>query len=128
MTSLPMFVQAVKKHFIAGPHRRGLIQHHHVETPEYLKGVPKGFPDDPLQPVAADCGTTVFFGYCQTKPRLQLTVCFVKNRKHLIAATFCFFEDAAVRGRIKKPAAPPEAAVPHRACCWNVFRWIRDRG
>ncbi len=61
MTSLPMFVQAVKKHFIAGTHRRGLVQHYDVEAAEDLLGVPKGFPDDPLQPVAADCGTTVFF-------------------------------------------------------------------
>lgn len=128
MTSLPMFVQAVKKHFIAGPHRRGLVQHHHVEAPEDRMGVPKGFPDDPLQPVAADCGTTVFFGNCQTKPCFRPAVFFVKNRKHLIAATFCFLEDAAVRGRVKKPAAPSEAAVHHRACCWNVFRWIRNRG
>jgi len=123
-----MFVQAVKKRLVAGPHRGRLVQDDHVEARKIRTMVPKRFPDDSLQPVTADSKTTIFFGNGQTKPCFGRTVFSVKNRKHLVAATFCFFEDAAIGGRILKPALPSEAAFRHHAFCWNFFRWIRDRG
>jgi len=79
--------------------------------------VPKGFSDDPLQPVAAHRKPTVFFGNRHTEPCFLPAILFVKNRKHLVAAALCVCEDAAVGGRVKKPAAPPEAAARRRACC-----------
>ena len=124
MTSLPVFMQAVKELFVAGPHRCRLVQDYHIEALEVRPVLPKGFPYKPLQPVATDCTGTVFLGNSQAEPCIVLVVIFVKNRKHHVAATLCFFEDAAVGGRIKKPASPSEAAVRHSAGCGNFFRWI----
>ena len=128
MTSLPMLMQAVKKCLVAGSHRSRLVQDNHIKTFKVRTMVPKRFPDDPLQPVAADCGPAVFFGNRHTEPCFLLAIFFVKNRKHLVAAAFCLLEDVAVGGSIKKPAVPSETAPRHRACCWKFFRWIRGRG
>jgi hypothetical protein len=43
-----MFMQTVKKHFVAGLHCRWLVQDYHVETPEVRTVMPKRFPDDTL--------------------------------------------------------------------------------
>ncbi len=117
-----MLVQAVKKRLVAGPHCGRLIQHDHVKALKRFTMPPKGFPDDALQAVATDCKPAVLFGHGQTEPRFLLAVIFVKNRKHFVAAAFCFFEDTAVSGRIKKPGAPAEAAIRRLAWCWNFFR------
>jgi len=112
-----MLMQAVKKRLVAGPHRSRLIQHDHVEALKRLTVVPKRFPDDALQTIAADREPAVLFGDGQTEPCFLLAVFFIKNRKHIVAAAFCFFEDTAVSGRIKKPGAPAEAAV--RRLAWS---------
>ena len=77
--------------------------------------MPERLPYDSLQPVAADRQTAGLLGYSQAEPCFLCAIFFVKNRKHLVAAALCFFEDAAVSGRFKKPATPPEAAVLVRA-------------
>ena len=128
MTSLPVFMQAVKKGLVAGSHRRRPIQNHYVETFEVRAVVSKRFPDRSLEAVAADREAAMFLGNGQTEPCFLPTIVLVENRKHLVATAFCFFEDATIRGSIKKPALPSEAAVRHRACYWDFFRCNRDRG
>ena len=122
-----MLMQAVKKGLVAGLHCSRLVQHDHIDALKRFTMVSKGFPDDAFQAIATDCKPAVLFGHGQTEPCFLLAVFFVKNRKHFVAAAFCFFEDAAVGGRIKKPGAPAEAAIRRLAWYWNFFRWIRDR-
>jgi len=122
-----MLVQAVKKRLVAGPHCRRLVQYNDVEALQHFAMMPEGFPDDAFQAVTANGKPAVLFGHGQTEPCVLVAVFLVKNRKHFVAAAFCFIEDAAVSGRIKKPGAPAEAAICRLACGWNFFRWIRDR-
>ena len=105
-----MLVQAVKKRFVVGSHCGRLIQHNHIEALKRFTMLPKGFPDDAFQAISTNRKAAVLFGHGQTEPCFVLAVFFIKNRKHFVAAAFCFFEDAAVCGRIKKPGAPAEAA------------------
>jgi hypothetical protein len=110
-----VLLQAVKKGRIAGSRRRGLVEHHEVEALEAGPVKSKRFPDEALQPIAANGAATVFPGNGQAEPRLLTAVFFIKNRKHLVAASIRFPEDAAVGGRIRQPAAAPETAVCRRA-------------
>ena len=114
MTSLPVSVQAVKQDLVAGLRRCRLIQHDKIEAGKAGSMVPKRFPDHALQPVPPDCQPAVFFGYRQAEPRFVFADFPVKNRTPLVAAAFCFFEDAAIARSIKKPVSPSEAAV--RVC------------
>jgi len=122
-----MFMQAVKKCFVTGPHRGRAVQNDNIETLQVRAMVPKRLPDSSLQTIAANRRPAVFPGYGQAESRLLATIFCVENRKHFVAAAFCFLEDAVIRRRIRKPASPSEAAVHYRACWRIFFRCDRDR-
>ena len=56
-----MFLQAVKERLVVGPRCRGLVNDYDVETFEVRTMRPEGFPDNPLQAVAANCAAAMFF-------------------------------------------------------------------
>ena len=104
-----------------------MIHYDNVEASEFVTRLAKRLADDALQAVAGNGAAAMFARNRESESRLTVAVSSVEDRKHRVAAAFCFVEYAAEGTRIGQAAAPSETAVDGRACCRTFFRLMPGR-
>lgn len=124
-----MCLQTIEQQPVTCAGRCLLVDDDDIHATEHCAVLPKRFPDDALQAIAARAQPAALFANGEPEPRVVLAIRSIENRKHFVAATFRLFEDATERAFAVEPVRAGEALVRRDAGCLVRFRdcWSRIR-